>query len=284
MSLPPEATGPDGPGVSDGSAWRELVIPPEEMAARLERDGTAGVTMVIDNGLGPGQVRDMLSVAGRWMDHWKLGFGTSALTPEGALREKLDTLRGNGLLVFPGGTLFEAAALRERETEFFRRAAHLGFNAVEISEGSIDLPPDRRRQAIETARGRDLAVISEVGKKDPQAQPSAGQMAEQALLDMQWGAGWVVVEGRESGTGVGVFNDAGAVDLKAVETIAGEAGEAAGRLVWEAPLKNQQAVFIRRFGGNVNLGNINPAGVLALEALRAGLRFETLQERVRSPR
>ena len=284
MNLPPEAAGQDLPEVPDGSAWHELVIPPEAMAARLERDGNTGVTMVIDGGMGPGEVRDALSVAGRWIDHWKLGFGTSALMPEGVLREKLEMLRGNGLLVFPGGTLFEAAALRERETEFFRRAARLGFNAVEISEGSIYLPPDRRRRAIETARGRDLTVISEVGKKDPQAQPSAGQMAEQALLDMQWGAGWVVVEGRESGTGVGVFNDVGAVDLKAVETIAGGVGEAAGRLVWEAPLKNQQAAFIRRFGGNVNLGNINPAGVLAVEALRAGLRFETLRERVRSPR
>lgn len=265
----------------DGAAWRELVIPPEAMAARLERNGAVGVTMVIDGGLGPGAVRDVLSVAGRWIDHWKLGFGTSALTPEGALREKLEMLRGRGRLVFPGGTLFEAAALRGREAEFFRRAAQLGFNAVEISEGTIDLPPDRRRRAIEAALGSDLAVISEVGKKDPRAQPTARRMAEQALLDLQWGAGWVVVEGRESGTGVGVFNDAGAVNMKAVEAIAGWVGEAAGRLVWEAPLKNQQAAFIRRFGGNVNLGNINPAQVLAVEALRAGLRFETLQEKTR---
>ena len=284
MSPPPEVTNPEKPEDPDGPAWHELVIPPEAMAARLERNGAAGVTMVIDSGMGTGEVRDVLSVAGRWIDHWKLGFGTSALTPEWVLREKLEMLRGDGRLVFPGGTLFEAAAMRERETEFFRRAAQLGFSAVEISEGTIALPPDRRRRAIETALGRGLAVISEVGRKDPRAQLTARQMAEQALLDMQWGAGWVVVEGRESGTGVGVFNDAGAVDQKAVETIADGVGEAAGRLVWEAPLKNQQAAFIQRFGGNVNLGNINPARVLAVEALRAGLRFETLQERMRSPR
>ena len=278
MTRAPEDAEPAGP------AWHEPVIAPEAMADRLERDGTGGVTMVIDGGLGPAETADVLAAAGRWIDHWKLGFGTSALTPEGVLREKLEMLREAGLLVFPGGTLFEAAAGREREGEYLRRAAQLGFSAVEISEGTIDLPPDRRRRAIARAREHNLTVISEVGKKDPQAQPPARRMAEQARLDVEWGAGWVVVEGRESGTGVGVFDEAGGVNMKAVEAIADGAGEAAERLVWEAPLKNQQAAFIKRFGRNVNLGNINPARVLAVEALRAGLRFETLQAAVRSPR
>ena len=278
MTRAPEDAEPAGP------AWHEPVIAPEAMADRLERDGTGGVTMVIDGGLGPAETADVLTAAGRWIDHWKLGFGTSALTPEGVLREKLEMLREAGLLVFPGGTLFEAAAGREREGDYLRRAAQLGFSAVEISEGTIDLPPDRRRRAIARAREHNLTVISEVGKKDPQAQPPARRMAEQARLDVEWGAGWVVVEGRESGTGVGVFDEAGGVNMKAVEDIADGAGEAAERLVWEAPLKNQQAAFIKRFGRNVNLGNINPARVLAVEALRAGLRFETLQAAVRSPR
>lgn len=267
-----------------GPAWYELVIAPEAMAARLERDGTGGVTMVIDSGMGPAETADVLSAAGRWIDHWKLGFGTSALAPEETLREKLEMLRGTGLLVFPGGTLFEAAAWREREEDYMRRAAQLGFNAVEISAGTMDLPPERRRRAIAAALGHNLTVVSEVGKKDPQAQPPARRMGEQARLDMEWGAEWVVVEGRESGTGVGVFNEAGTIDMEAVEAIADGAGEAAERLVWEAPLKNQQAALMQRFGRNVNLGNIKPSRVLALESLRAGLRYETLRTQIRSPR
>ena len=54
-------------------------------------------------------------------------------------------------------------------------------------------------------------------------------------------------------------------------------GDQADRLVWEAPLKDQQAMLSGRFGINVGLGNINPARILALEALRTGLRFETLR-------
>ena len=52
-------------------------------------------------------------------------------------------------------------------------------------------------------------------------------------------------------------------------------------LIWEAPLKNQQQNLILRFGPNVNLGNIQPADVLAVEALRCGLRGDTLKASIR---
>jgi len=45
--------------------------------------------------------------------------------------------------------------------------------------------------------------------------------------------------------------------------------------MWEAPLKAQQALFIQLLGYNVNLGNIATNEVLALEALRLGLRGDT---------
>jgi phosphosulfolactate synthase len=54
--------------------------------------------------------------------------------------------------------------------------------------------------------------------------------------------------------------------------------EAAGlvRLVFEAPRKDQQAWFINRFGPDVNLGNVALIEVLGLEALRLGLRADTI--------
>jgi phosphosulfolactate synthase len=50
------------------------------------------------------------------------------------------------------------------------------------------------------------------------------------------------------------------------------------KLEWEAPIKNQQQFLIQRFGVNVNLGNVPPEDILALEALRNGLRGDTLKE------
>ena len=59
--------------------------------------------------------------------------------------------------------------------------------------------------------------------------------------------------------------------------------------MFDAPRKHQQVWFVRRFGPDVNLGNIAPDDVLPLETLRLGLRSDTLGHRrtwlrrVRSP-
>jgi phosphosulfolactate synthase len=47
------------------------------------------------------------------------------------------------------------------------------------------------------------------------------------------------------------------------------------RILFEAPRKDQQVWFIRRFGPDVNLGNIVPEEVLSLETMRVGLRSDT---------
>ena len=46
-------------------------------------------------------------------------------------------------------------------------------------------------------------------------------------------------------------------------------------ILWEAPQKTQQVWFIKQLGANVNLGNIAPDEVIALETLRLGLRGDT---------
>jgi phosphosulfolactate synthase len=49
-------------------------------------------------------------------------------------------------------------------------------------------------------------------------------------------------------------------------------------VLFEAPTKSSQAWFVKHFGPNVNLGNIPPDEVIALETLRLGLRADTLKE------
>jgi phosphosulfolactate synthase len=46
-------------------------------------------------------------------------------------------------------------------------------------------------------------------------------------------------------------------------------------IIWEAPIKAQQAWFIKLLGAEVNLGNIAPEEVIPLETLRLGLRGDT---------
>lgn len=243
---------------------------------RTAKPRAAGVTMFIDTGVGLRALRDVLELAGHCIDHWKFGFGTSVFLSRQALQDKLTLLAEHGVLSFPGGTLLEVALVEHHCRDYMKHAKSLGFSAVEISDGTIPMPAFRRRNIIHCALDAGMVPITEVGKKDPRQQPSAQQIAEQALADLEQGASWVVVEGRESGRSVGIFGEHGQVIDDAVATISRIMGSASDRLVWEAPLKEQQAYLVRRFGTNVGLGNIQPDQVLAVEALRCRLRFDTL--------
>lgn len=259
------------------SPWGDLTVVADGLRHRTEPPRDVGLTMIIDVGLGLAETADLIETAGVYIDHWKLSFGTSVFFPRDVLRRKLDLIADHGLLACPGGTLFEAALLQQKCRTYMHRARDLGFHAVEISSGTIRLPPFRVQRAIECALESDLIPIVEVGRKDPEEQLTADQLAAEALQSLEWGAKWVVIEGRESGEGVGVYGKAGEVHHQDIETIAYKLAERVDRLIWEAPRKEQQTALIRRFGNNVNLGNIEPHRVLALEALRAGLRFETLR-------
>ncbi|MCC7360630.1 MAG: phosphosulfolactate synthase [Anaerolineales bacterium] len=247
------------------------------LGARSRKPRTAGLTMVIDKGQGPHATADLLAQGADYLDHWKLSFGTSALLDEDDLRAKIALIKQHGILTYPGGTLTEYALVRGKCREFFERARELGFNAVEVSDGTIELSAPDRHAMINCAHDLGLAVVAEVGKKDPRRQPQARVLAALAQADFEAGADWVIVEARESGKGVGVYDSDGRVTEYDVGVIAAALDTYLGRLIWEAPLKSQQEYFILRFGPDVNLGNIQPHELLGLEALRAGLRFETFK-------
>lgn len=256
--------------------WQGVWALDQAIGRRQPRPRSTGITMVIDSGLSGAATDDLLEVIDPYVDHWKFAFGTSALMPTGVLCKKLGKLADLNILAYPGGTLLEAAIVQQHCRPYMQRARELGFRAVEISEGTISLAGGRRRRVVDCALDAGLVAITEVGKKDPEHQPDAEELAEQALKDLEWGASWVVVEGRESGRGVGIFDAGGGIRRQMMEEIVRLMGAQAQRLIWEAPQQSQQATLIGRFGVKVNLGNVDPAHCLALEALRLGLRFETL--------
>lgn len=255
-------------------AWRSIF---PQLVARAGKPRATGITMLLDKCQGPGATQELLLFSGDYIDHWKLSYGTSALLDEKLLRNKLAAIRERGITVYPGGTLAEYAIVQGVCRDYMRHAVELGFNAVEISDGIIDLAPRARRDTIRFACDLGLTVVAEVGKKDPSQHIPPDALAEQALADFDSGASWVTVEARESGRGVGVFDENGMVLEAEVDRLAALLANHIDRLIWEAPLKRQQEYFILRFGRDVCLGNIQPRDVLAVEAMRSGLRFETFR-------
>ncbi|MGQ9778895.1 MAG: phosphosulfolactate synthase [Bacillota bacterium] len=254
-------------------AWQGIIESP--LSGRTGKPRRKGLTMIIDKGLGLGETKDWIALAGEYVDLVKLAFGTSALYREEILVEKLTCLRAAGIAVMPGGTLAEIALLADRFPAYLARAAALGFEAIEISDGTINLGRERRNEAILSAREHGFRVFTEVGKKDPAAQLSPAVQVEEALADLETGAEMVTIEARESGRGVGIYDAQGAVREEALLFLAARLPLA--RIIWEAPQISQQKELLLRFGPEVNLGNVPPGEALALEALRRGLRGDTLR-------
>ncbi|MGE5552868.1 MAG: phosphosulfolactate synthase [Betaproteobacteria bacterium] len=255
-------------------AWEGIVADP--FPGRSAKPRQRGLTIVIDKGLGLGETRDLLDLAGDYIDYIKLAFGTSALYDRQLLVTKIEAIRAHETGVYPGGTLLEVALLQGQLERFVEHARALGFTALEVSDGTLPLSREERARAIRAGCQAGLTVLTEVGKKDTSAQPPLAMLRDQIRLDLEEGATYVIVEGRESGKGVGVYDADGAVrEVQLEDLVAGLTDP--GVIVWETPLKNQQEIMITRFGPDVNLGNIPPQDVVALEALRRGLRSDTLR-------
>ncbi len=246
---------------------RELLDLPD----RTVKPREDGVTHVLDKGLSVAEVDGLIEVAGDSVDIVKLGWGTALAT--GNLEAKLERYRAHRIPVVLGGTLTELAIARNRFDELIDWAKQLGLEHFEISDGTIVLEHDRKLELIERLAA-DFRVLSEVGSKDDTgAITPPYRWVEMMRQELDAGAWKVIAEGREAGT-AGIFRPTGEVR----EGLIGEIVHAIDprRIMFDAPVKHQQVWFIRRFGPDVNLGNIAPGDVLSLETLRLGLRSDTL--------
>jgi len=256
-------------------AWEGILDFPH--ANREPAPRQRGMTMVIDKGTGLTDTRDLLELAGDYVDQVKLTFGTSAFYTTRLLKQKIELVKSYDIDIFPGGTFLELAILQGKLDEYLTRAQDLGFTGIEVSDGTITIAPPDRRRTIERARAMGFRlVVSEVGKKDPRDRVPDLHLWAQVEEDFQSGADFVIVEGRESGEGVVIYDSDGRIIERELEDMVSHVTDPT-RLMWEAPQKVQQQALILRFGPNVNLGNVAPPDVLALEALRVGLRGDTLR-------
>jgi phosphosulfolactate synthase len=236
----------------------------------LGRDG--GLTHVIDKGLGPRGWEDVLEMSGDYVDIVKLGWGTAYVTAN--LRRKLDVLAGAGKRIVLGGTFFEVVYVRDQLDGYKSWLTGLGIDHVEISDGTVEIPRERKLELIADF-ARDFTVRSEVGSKDSEVVFAPDEWVQWIKEELAAGAWKVVTESREGGT-AGIFRPSGEMRTGLVEEIEHEIDS--HDLLWEAPTKSSQAWFIKHFGPSVNLGNIPPEEVISLETLRLGLRGDTLKE------
>jgi len=233
---------------------------------------TAGLTMVMDKGLSVRESEDFMSVGSEYTDLVKLGFGTSLITP--GLEKKIGIYKKAGVVPYFGGTLFEVFIIRGMFNEFVDFLDKYGIEMAEVSDGSFDIDHDEKLKYISFLARRGK-VISEVGSKKKEVVYKPDQWVAMMKAELDAGSEKVIAEARESGT-TGIYNEDGSVNNKIIGAISENVK--LDNVIWEAPLKSQQAWFIKHFGANVNLGNIAPFEIIPLETLRLGLRGDTFFE------
>jgi phosphosulfolactate synthase len=242
-----------------------------DLPERTVKPRDRGLTHVLDKGLSTAEVDGLMEVAGAAVDIVKLGWGTALVT--GNLEAKLARYRAHDVPVVLGGTLTEMALRDGRIEGLIAWCKELGIGHVEVSDGTIELDATRKRELV-ARLARDFTVFSEVGSKDDERIMAPYRWVEEIQAELEAGAWKVIAEARESGT-AGIFRPDGEVRMGLIDEIAHAIDPA--QLIFEAPQRDQQVWFIRRFGSEVNLGNIAPDDVLSLETLRLGLRSDTME-------
>lgn len=229
---------------------------------RTEKPRKLGLTIMIDKGqMGVRSIDDFAEVAGSYCDYAKIAWGSALITNN--LDAKLATYRKHGITPMLGGTLFEYAFLRGKVPQLLEFAKTYQLH-IELSDGVIDMPRKDKLHWLEQF-GKHVEVFSEIGGKISRQSHDWRQVIAEEL---RAGARKIVVEGREIGP-VGQEIRTEFVDVVVDST-------PLENLVFEAFERKQQVWMLKRFGPNVNLGNIPPTDLLTLESFRRGLKEHTL--------
>ena len=243
-----------------------------DVPARPGKPREVGLTHVMDKGLNLRDIEGMFDVGGEYVDIVKLGWGTSYVTNN--LEKKIALYRHFETPIVCGGTLFEAVYGQGKIDEFKAWLTEHRFSHVEISDGTLEIPRDRKLELIADF-ARDFVVLSEVGSKDSDVVFAPYQWVQWIKEEKDAGAWKVITEAREGGS-AGIFRKDGDMRTGLIDEIAHEVS--IDDVIFEAPTKTSQAWFVKHFGPNVNLGNIPPDEVIPLETLRLGLRGDTMLE------
>ena len=239
-----------------------------------EKPRRNGLTMMIDNGLPLGAQRDLMTLAGDYVDLAKIKTGTARLYRDEHLRQKLAAYVEHGVKPFIGGQFHEyvfAVHGTEALPRFYKEALRLGFAALEISDNVVPLTTQQRQDQIRAARDAGLEVFGEVGAKDRRS--SAAELVDQAGLCFDAGASLVLVEAAE------LVID-GQPNRKMLDALAAALDLA--RIMFELPgawipevrscdIEAVKKLLVGAFGPDVNIANLSPDTVIDFEATRTGL-------------
>lgn len=230
-------------------------------------------THPFDPGYDPQTVISHLGQSAHLMASLKISMACWLVGGEDAYRAKIAFARQCGVTTVAGGGPFEIAVALDKLDAYLALCADMGIARIEAGQGFTDMP----LAPVEVARRAEafgLGMQFELGKKHAGAfgDGTLDDLIEQGKAWLDAGAVYLVVEARESGAGVGVFDSDGTLNRAAADRLAAALG--LDRLVFEAPNKPSQFALLRHFGDPVALANVRLEELLRVEIFRRGLHSD----------
>jgi phosphosulfolactate synthase len=269
-------------------ADKKTIFPFMSVPARTAKPRATGMTIVSDGDYrvsipGAHWTEDLAEWGSRWIDYYKLTH-TLMFQPRALVSQKLAGLTNHGIHLCAGGNIMEAALMQDCVEPFFDELQNLGIDALEVSSAVSALTIGQKIALIEKARARGFTVFAKVGKKTIGAAGSqSGMPASEVIHEM--------TECLKAGAFKAVYESAEISQLQAENSLGSlvEIAAAVGKekIIFDLPhgdwhsgaaqCKNScAAFFVLQFGSNVNIGDVEPTQIMALETLRGGLSARTL--------
>jgi len=230
-------------------------------------------TSPFDPGYDPVTVQSHLAQSSHLMSLLKISMACWMIADERATRMKIATARHHNVPTVTGGGPFEIAVAQGQLQAYLDLCADIGVTRIECGEGFTDMPLPPK-EVVNMACARGLEVQFELGKKHGGAFRSdvVTELIDQGHRWLDAGALQLVVEARESASGVGLFDDAGKLNPEFADRFAKAFG--LETVLFEAPNKPSQFALLDHFGHRVHLCNVRLEEVLRVEIYRRGLHSD----------
>jgi phosphosulfolactate synthase len=244
----------------------------------------AGITMMIDWGIGVRRQEDILDIAGPYIDIAKIAVGLSGIISERVLKEKLRVYADHRVGAFIGGQFLEFGIFHqglEIAKRYFEEARRLGFEYIEISDNNLEIRPEDKFELVRMGtQDFGLKILGEVGSKTESSSPAAMVAGIKGCLAS--GAWKVFVEGAE-------FTDKNDGTLREDVIKGVTRGVNPAQIIFELPgrwisnvhgcgIHDMEVFLVEQFGPEVNIANVAPDEILELETLRTGVGVKLKQK------
>lgn len=235
------------------------------------------LTTPFDPGYDPSTLESHLDQSAHLMAGLKISMACWMIADETATRRKVAAARARRVPTCTGGGPFEVAVAQGQLEAYLDLCADIGVSRIECGEGFTELNR-KPHEIFQLADERGLEVQYEMGKKHE------GPFSEESLEDtvarghawLDAGALELIVEARESASGVGLFGTDGSLNAAFADRFAEEFGLEVA--TFEAPNKPSQFALLEHFGNQVRLSNVRLEELLRVEIYRRGLHSDAFEK------